>query len=274
MTQLRNSSRDSDIGDGDLMRVDYTEVTEVAGSKVSSEQLARMCQRYYFASQFCEGKDVLEVACGSGQGLGYLAKRARKVIGGDCTENLVKIARKYYQDRIEIKQLDAHKLPFGDNCFDVVILYEAIYYLAQPEKFVGEACRVLRKDGVLLICTVNKDWSDFNPSPFSTKYFSVPELFQLLSLKFSKVELYGAFPVSSGTVRDKIVSVIKRLAIAFHLMPKTMKGKEALKRLFLGKLLTLPSEVEDGMAEYCPPVPISCDSPNFQYKVLFAVARL
>lgn len=93
----------------------------------------------------------------------------------------------------------------------------------------------------------------------------------LLSLKFSKVELYGAFPVSSGTVRDKIVSVIKRLAIAFHLMPKTMKGKEALKRLFLGKLLTLPSEVEDGMAEYYPPVPISCDSPNFQYKVLFAV---
>lgn len=99
------------------MEVDYTNVTEVAGSKVSSEQLARMCQRYYFASKFCEGKDVLEVACGSGQGLGYLAKRARKVIGGDCTENLVKAAQKYYKDHIEVKQLDAHKLPFESKIF-------------------------------------------------------------------------------------------------------------------------------------------------------------
>ena len=31
---------------------------------------------------------------------------------------------------------------------------------------------------------------------------------------------------------------------------------------------------EEGMAEYCGPVPLNGDSPNRDYKVLFAIARL
>jgi hypothetical protein len=53
-----------------------------------------------------------------------------------------------------------------------------------------------------------------------------------------------------------------------------MKGKEFLKRIFLGKLILLSPEITEGMAEYTPPVPISNDSPNSEYKVIYAVARL
>jgi len=52
-----------------------------------------------------------------------------------------------------------------------------------------------------------------------------------------------------------------------------MKGKEFLKRIFFGKLIPLPSEIKDGMAEYTPPVPIPHDAPNSEYKVIYAVAR-
>lgn len=64
------------------------------------------------------------------------------------------------------------------------------------------------------------------------------------------------------------------MAIALHLIPKTMKGKEFLKRVFFGKLIPLPPEITDGMAEYTPPVPILNDRPNYEYKVIYAVARL
>jgi len=52
-----------------------------------------------------------------------------------------------------------------------------------------------------------------------------------------------------------------------------MKGKEIFKRLFFGKLLTLPAEIEDGEVEYSPPVEISSNQPNYQYKVLFSEAH-
>jgi len=173
-----------------------------------------------------------------------------------------------------LKTLVAHQLPFEEKSFDVVILYAAIYYLAEPERFLDECRRVIRDKCVLLICTVNKDWSEFNPSPYSTRYFSAPELYQLLKNEFPDVELYGAFATSPDSTMGKIVSLIKRMAVSLHLMPGTMKGKEILKRIFFGKLSPLPNEIEEGMYEYTPPVPIPYNSPNDDYKVLYAVARI
>ncbi len=258
-----------------LKEIDYTTVTEVPGAKASKEQLARLYHRYHFASQFCVGKDVLEVACGAGMGLGYLAQSARQVTGGDIDERNLQIATDYYKkrDNILTRKIDAVKLSFEDNSFDVIILYEAIYYLTQPEKFVEEALRVLRKEGVLLICTVNCEWIDFNPSPYSIKYFPARELYQLLISKFPTVQIYGAFTTASNSISDRITSLIKKVAIGLNLVPKTMKGKEFFKRLFFGELTPLPSEIGDGMAEYSDPVQIPFDLPNRDYKVLYGVGR-
>jgi len=258
----------------DYLINDYSTVTETPGSGASREQVARLFHRYHFAASFCEGRDVLEVGCGAGQGLGYLAKKARRVVGGDYTGKLVQAARDYYNDRLELYQLDAHELPFEDKSFDVVILYEAIYYLARPKKFLREARRVLRYGGTLLIATANKDWTEFNPSPFSTRYFSVPELDRFLKDDGFTVRFYGAFSALPKNSKEKSVASVKKIAVALHLIPKTMRGKEFLKRIFFGKLISLPHEITDGMAEYTPPVPIPHDVPNFEYKVLYAVARL
>lgn len=121
---------------------------------------------------------------------------------------------------------------------------------------------------------VNKDWPEFNPSPFSTYYFSVPELDRLLKDNGFTVELYGAFSVLPKNIKEKTIANIKKIAVALHLIPKTMKGKKFLKRIFFGKLIPLPHEITEGMAEYTPPVLIPDDSPNYEYKVIYAVARL
>lgn len=253
----------------------YVTVTELPGSKASLEQFARMCTRYYFASTFSEGKDLLEVACGAGQGLGYLARGARRVTGGDIDEHILNIAQEHYKERnnIHLYRFDAHKLPFKDTSFDVVILYEAIYYLAHPEKFLAECRRVLKKRGILLICTANKDCPGFSKSPFSFKYFSSPELFALLEQHHFDVELFGDCPVGTGSIKQKLISNIRRIAVALGLIPKTMEGKEVFKRIFFGELLVIPGEIEDGMVEYRPPVPLSSSSLSSQYRVLFAVAH-
>ena len=77
--------------------------------------------------------------------------------------------------------MDAQSLPLETASFDVVMLFEAIYYLPNPELFLREARRVLRPDGLLLICSANCERADFNASPFSHRYFSARDLGSLLS---------------------------------------------------------------------------------------------
>lgn len=254
----------------------YTTVTELPGNKASKEQIGRLYHRYRFASSFCENKDVIEVACGAGMGLSYLARKANKVVGSDIDEDILKFPNETYKNRedITVMQADAQSLPLDDNSFDVVLLYEAIYYIPEAEKFISESKRVLRENGVLIICTVNKDWSGFNPSPFTYKYYSGPELCDLMSEGFSKTELYGAYPASTGSESGKIVSLIKKVAVTFHLIPKTMRAKEFLKRIFFGKLLPIPRELEEGMAEYEEPELFSLNNIEVEYKILYSVAYL
>ncbi|MBA7478706.1 2-methoxy-6-polyprenyl-1,4-benzoquinol methylase [subsurface metagenome] len=207
-------------------------------------------------------------------GLSYLAKKANRVVGCDIDEDILKYPNETYKDRedITVMQADAQDLPFDDNSFDVVMLYEAIYYLPEPEKFVNEAKRILKDGGVLIVCTVNKEWSGFNPSPYTFKYFSASEFHALLSQEFSNTELYGAFPSSTGSTTEKILLLIKRLAVTFRLIPKTMKAKEYLKRLFFGKLTPLPREIDDHNGEYQQPQLLDCSNSDGQYKILYAVA--
>ncbi len=252
----------------------YSIVTELPNSRAPKDQLRRLNHRYHFASGFCAGKTVLEVACGPGIGLGYLARSARKVVGCDIDEEILRHAFRTYAGRtnVEVLNADAHKLPFEAGSFDVVIMYEAIYYLIDPDAFLAEARRVLKKDGTLILCSVNRTWKDFCPSPYSRRYLSSAELDEHLRREFGHVQLYGAFPVTHGGVREKVTSLIKRTAVALHLMPKTMKGKEWLKRIFFGRLSPLPSELKTETRDYEEPLPLSAQEVNAEYKVLYAVA--
>ena len=258
------------------MTPEYFNVTEIPGNKASQEQIERLYHRYHFASTFCQGKAVLELACGAGMGLGYLARVAQKVVGGDIDKKLLLLAQSYYSGRpnIALRTLDAQQLPFSNGSFDVILLYEAIYYLPEPARFVEEAYRVLRPNGILIICSVNKDWPDFNPSPFSTQYLSGQELTSLLKTRFPEVELYGAFLVETDSLNSKLISFAKRSAVKLHLIPKTMKGKEFFKRIFFGSLIPIPSELQEGMSGYMPPSRVDTESPMPLYKVLYVVAHL
>lgn len=257
------------------MKVDYHLITETPGQKASQEQLVRLYHRYHFAFDYAASKNVLEVACGSGIGLGYLASKANQVIGGDIDEKNMSIAVKLYKEikNIEILFLDAHNLNFPDGSFDVVLLFEAIYYLKDTERFFKEAFRVLRPHGVLIICTVNKDWVEFHPSPFTYRYYSVPELNTLLKRHFNSLEFYGAFSTASKGVIGKTVSLLKRIATRFNLIPGSLAARAYLKRIFIGPLHPLPPQIKEGMCEYIPPVKIASDKQTVDYKIIYAVAK-
>jgi SAM-dependent methyltransferase len=256
-------------------RPDFTAVTESPGTGATREQLSILYTRYDLAARYSQGKKVLEVACGAGVGLGLLAGAASEVTGGDVEDANWRLAAETYRNRpsIRVQQLDAQALPFADGTFDVVILFEAIYYLAQPHVFLDEARRVLRRGGVLLISSVNSLWPGFHPSVYSRKYYSVPELRELLLQHGWSAKIFVAFCDQPDGVGQSGVRLIRRAANAMHLIPRTMKGKALLKRLFYGRLTTIPHELLAGMARAEPLVDVEGCSETNLYKMIYAIAQ-
>jgi SAM-dependent methyltransferase len=212
------------------------------------------------------------VACGAGQGLGYLASVAKSVQAGDITPGLVERARGHYGGRIKIVEMDAEAIPVPNGSLDVVILFEAIYYLSSPERFVGECERILRPEGRVLVVTANKDLYDFNPSPHSRKYYGVPELNSLFSERGFTCDFFGVTPIDKTSLRQRILRPIKRQAVRLRLIPKTMSGKTTLKRLVFGRLVSIPAEIDANTASYAPPLPIRSTEANSRFKAIYLAA--
>lgn len=257
-----------------MAKTDFTDVTEMAGEEISSEQLWRLTNRYRWAQEHARNKDVIEVACGTGPGLGMLAEVASSVKAGDFSSAMVAVVQDHYGDRIEVAQYDAQAMPYEDNSADVILIFEALYYIRDASKFVEECVRVLRPGGKILVSNANSDLFDFNPSPHSFVYHGVEALGALFSAAGFETRFMGSAPLTKTSLKQKIVRPIKKCAVSLGLMPKTMAGKRLLKRLVFGSPVRMPAELTPDMAEHETPMPIPADQPNFNFKVIFCEATL
>jgi SAM-dependent methyltransferase len=255
------------------MSVDYTTVTETWGLPASPEQLAMQYHRYRVAADLCKGRDVLEVGCGSGMGLPYLAQHARRVIGGDYTMALLREARAQLPEA-DLVRMDAEHLPIADRALDVVLMLEMIYYVRDQAAAFAECRRVLRAGGSLMVCVPNPDRPDFNPSPFSTHYPDASSLTRLFEDHGFEVKIFGAFPVEAESSRDRLLAPVRHFAVRYRLIPNSMRAKALVKRVLYGPLPKLGA-VHDGMAAVEEMVHLDpLDGKLTTFKNLYAVGTL
>ena len=256
------------------MDTSFVAITEISGDEVTVEQVERMARRYYWAGDYCVDKDILEVGCGTGQGVGYLASAARSVTAGDYSDTLLEIARRHYDSRFEFRQFDAQAIPFPDDSFDIVMIFEALYYITDVHRFFAESRRVLRPGGTLLIATANKDLFDFNPSPHSCRYLGVGELESELAKYGYDIACYGDTPVTGVPWRQRVLRPVKALSARLGLIPRSMDSKKFLKRLVFGSLVPMPAEVTADTAPRVPPTPLAPGKADRVHKVIFCAAKL
>lgn len=260
------------LGIQGVVLTEFAEVTELAGSQITLEQLQRMSHRYRWAALHCQGKDVVEVACGSGPGLGILSSVSRSLEAGDYSPQILGIARTHYGSRIRLAQVDAQSLPYPDTSKDVIILFEAIYYIPDAARFVRECHRVLRPGGRVLVATANKDLWDFSPSPLSQRYYGASEVARLFQGEGFDAEVYGYMPVGKVSWRQRMLRPAKRVAVRLGVMPKSLEGKRLLKRFVFGRMVPMPAELpasKDGVEN---PIPIAPTEPDRLHKVLYCRA--
>lgn len=255
----------------------YAYVTELPGNHVTREQIEMVSCRYAWAAGHAGGKDVLEVACGPGIGLGVLARSARRLIAGDYDPHCLRYCGPHYRGRVPILRLDAQRLPFAAGSFDLIIMFEAIYYLSEPDRFFAECHRLLRPGGTLLLALPNQDWPGFSPSPESHGYFSPPELAAEGRYAGFTVRVYGRYPQPAQTLAQRALGLIRRASARLGLVPRDPHSTEAvrrlLKRLFYGRLEPLPQEISLEAAWTCDGTELPADQPDRVHRVFYVEAR-
>jgi len=92
----------------------------------------------------------LEVGCGTGHWLNFLAKNGRIPVGVDPSTNMLLRAREVSSDRALVRGR-AENLPFPNGCFDRVFCINAFHHFADKSAFLFEARRVLRPSGGLMM---------------------------------------------------------------------------------------------------------------------------
>ncbi len=255
------------------MHDEFLEVTEKVGDPVTRIQLTDMYYRYRWAAEYSRGKRVFEAACGTGQGLGLLARYAGQLSAGDVAPAAVEIAERTYGGQIQISVIDAHRLPQGDGEVDVVILFEAIYYLSSPDAFLRESARVLAPRGHVLLTMTNKDVRGFVPSVLSRTYLGVPELARLLARNGFVGKFSGYSRLEETPLRQRLAQPLKLVAHRFGLLPRRMQGKALLRRLLFGRLLEMPADISSFAAPYAEPKGLSPTEANTEYRYIFCAAQ-
>lgn len=97
-----------------------------------------------------KGKKVLVVGCGAGRTITYLLEYGFEVAGIDAVSEMADVAKKRFPD-LDIRQMDARKLDFPNESFDIVFFpFHGICYNEKPEEIVEEAARVLKAGGVYI----------------------------------------------------------------------------------------------------------------------------
>lgn len=117
-------------------------------------------------------KKVLDLGCGSGINLVYLAKHGFEVYGIDNSPTAIKIAKNWIKEKslkADLKINNIYKrLPYKDNLFDAVISIKTIHHarIKNIRKATKEIERVLKPGGLLFITVRRrrfnkKTWSKY-----------------------------------------------------------------------------------------------------------------
>ncbi len=109
---------------------------------------------------YVQGRDCLEVGCGTGLILRHVAPIARSAVGIDISPGMLEKAVERGLNAIEGSVTD---LPFEDESFDVVYSFKVLAHVEDIDRAIAEMSRVTRPGGHMLLEFYN---------PYSIRYLA------------------------------------------------------------------------------------------------------
>ena len=140
-------------------------------------------------------KEVLEIGCGTGHWTSFLSELGLKVTGIDISEKMLEKAKSKNIPNATFEVHDATNLPFANESIENIVCITSLEFIENKEKALKEMHRVLKKNGTILIGTLNKDseWYTVNKD---NEIFNSADLYDYNSL-YKAMSLFGAAQIQS-----------------------------------------------------------------------------
>jgi 2-polyprenyl-6-hydroxyphenyl methylase/3-demethylubiquinone-9 3-methyltransferase len=97
------------------------------------------------------GAVLVDLGCGAGLLAPHIAEKGYRHLGVDLTASALHVAASH---GVTVVRGDVTAVPLADGCADVVTAGEILEHVANHAAAVGEACRLLRPGGLLVIDTI------------------------------------------------------------------------------------------------------------------------
>ncbi len=129
----------------------------------NGERVSHLCQDgtfyghlaiYDFATQFCQGADVLDVGSGAGYGSAYLAEHgARSVHGVEISPKAVQFSRENFKNpNLNYSQMPAEEITgFQPQSFDVIYTSNVLEHVEGVDAFMRTAWTLLKPTGLMIL---------------------------------------------------------------------------------------------------------------------------
>lgn len=101
------------------------------------------------------GTSVVDVGCGTGRAVAELTERGVRAVGVDPGEEMLAVARDRWPEA-DFRSAGAYDLPLPDASMDGYRADKVFHVLAQPDRALAEARRVLAPGGRIVL--VGQDW--------------------------------------------------------------------------------------------------------------------
>lgn len=98
---------------------------------------------------------ILDIGTGPGFFPRILSREGHNVVGIDCSNEMINLAKKNSNYDCEFYVMDSHILEFQDNYFDLIVSRNVTWTLYNPQKAYKEWKRVLKPGGKLIIFDAN-----------------------------------------------------------------------------------------------------------------------
>ena len=154
---------------------------------------------YEWIAQRCQGKKVVDLACGEGYGSDLLARQAESVIGVDANPEAYEHARlRYQRPNLEFRRELVEE--FDQPC-DAVVFCQTIEHIHEPGKLLD---RIAELAPVAYITTPNRltlapEGAEKSDNPWHIREYDALEYRDLLEDSFDRVKVLGLF--HSGKLR-------------------------------------------------------------------------